>query len=231
MAVMELGTAQAAWAAPQPERGLVLTELARLLGVADSPLELTAPSPPADALPPLADALAAAAARSDVRALEAERQASLKEAHLADASIFPTPRVKGSYQYWNSEHSVMTWLEVPIPVFDRGQGESARSRARAGGLALEKTLAERHAVSEVETLWRLASDLGDRRRNQVEDADASTLLQDVEHHYAQRAVDLNTVLTVQRQFAQRRQARLQLETQEAVVRFLLDAAMGWPANR
>jgi cobalt-zinc-cadmium efflux system outer membrane protein len=230
IAELELSTAKRSVRTAEGSRLQAQADLATLLGVpAEDVRDLRGSLTWSNAaLPALELARERALERPDVRLMVAERQAALQEANVASAGAFPTPRFKGYYQYWNTEHSAVALVEVPLPIFQRGQGEEARARARASGLAGEADARRRAAVAEVESAHQLATSLQQLRLEQ-EGSSASMLDQlpaDLEKHYVERRIELGTLLTVRRQVLQARKDAIDAQFQEALARLWLDAAMG-----
>lgn len=199
--------------------------LAALLSMPpDALVTLGGPLVPDAPLPSLEQALSCVPNRTDVRVLDADRRAALAEARLASAGAFPTPKVKASYQYWNSEQSVMAWLEVPLPVFERGQGEEARARAKANGLADQARATAVNARAEVESAYAVAKEL--ERARQTPRADGRVLLKELEVHFAAREVDVMTLVAVRHQILLADRAALDAALQEGLTRLWLGFAMG-----
>jgi outer membrane protein TolC len=180
-------------------------------------------------LPSLDDALQRAANRTDVRALKAERFAALRQASLADADAFPTPILGAQYQYQHQvpapQHMVLAQVTFPLPVFSRGQGEAGRSRARASGLAEQQDQAVLTAQAQVRAAFSILLRIREARAT-LPKSPTDELTSRLEKSYAQRVVDLNTVLNLQRRLLQSRRASLELDLQEVLARVWLDAAMG-----
>ena len=181
-----------------------------------------------DPLPTPEEALARANRRADVRALKAEAHAAWQDANVAAADKFPTPQLRANYQYWNTEHSVTTAIEVPLPVFVRGQGEEARARARANGLLDEAAAREQSLRAEVLAVLELARTLAQSRQQYATTgaAELRSLVEDAQRNYGERRIDMLTLLNVQRQALQAARDALDLSVREALARLWLDAAMG-----
>ena len=148
-------------------------------------------------------------------------------ARVAAADKFPTPQLRANYQYWNTEHSVTTAIEVPLPVFVRGQGEEARARARANGLLDEAAAREQSLRAEVLAVLELARTLAQSRQQYATTgaAELRSLVEDAQRNYGERRIDMLTLLNVQRQALQAARDALDLSVREALARLWLDAAM------
>lgn len=223
----ELATAEQALLAHRGAHHVAKARLAALLGagteaVQDVTGDLVPPTP----LPSLEDALAHLAERADIRAVRMGRGAALREANVAAGNAFPSPTLKSYYQYWNREHALMATVEVPLPIFDRGQGEEARARARASGLAAEHDARLDRARMEVTQAWELARTLASLREVSSSRDDAMTLPADLEEQLRSHRVELATVLLAQRQVMQLRAEALDLQLLEAMARLWLDHASG-----
>ncbi|MEW5848196.1 MAG: TolC family protein [Myxococcota bacterium] len=206
-----------------------LAELATLLGVSLDEMDgVEGTLRRREPLPMLQQATDRAVARADVRVATAERKVALAEANEAAGRAFPTPRLKGYYQYWHQEHAVMAVVEVPLPLFEHGQGDEARARARARGMLVEEDQRREAARAEVRTAHALVTRLAGLRQQLEERGQQplEVLLSDVETAYRSRQTDLNTLLNVLGHLLQAERELLDLQLQETLARLWLDAAMG-----
>ena len=229
LASLDATSARQAVAVALAEYRQMLTQLSALTGLPPEDLRaLDGLLIRTDPLPKAEEAVARALRRSDVRALKAEANAALQDANVAAAQRLPTPQLKANYQYWNREHSILTGVEVPLPLFARGQGEEARARARANGLLDEATARERALRAEVLSVLELVKVLiATRQEYAVNGADElKSLVEDAQRNYVERRMDMLTLLTVQRQALQAGRDALDLALREALARLWLDAAMG-----
>jgi cobalt-zinc-cadmium efflux system outer membrane protein len=182
-------------------------------------------------IPVLALALERLQDRPDILAFTAEREAAFREARVAASEAIPTPVLGASYQYQHqnpaAQHMVLAQVTFPLPVFSRGQGEEGRARGRARGLADQEHQALLNAQAEVRAAHALLTEIQSARAPwHREAADSASFTEKLERAYAQRTVDLGTVLNMQRRLIAGRRAALDLDLQEALARVWLDAAMG-----
>ena len=89
--------------------------------------------------------------RPDLRAAEAAREKAKADIRLARANAWwdVTPQVE--YQRIGPDNTIGFGISVPIRIFDRNQGEIARTRAEAGRVAAAREAVAVQALSEVDT--------------------------------------------------------------------------------
>jgi cobalt-zinc-cadmium efflux system outer membrane protein len=88
--------------------------------------------------------------------LAAAREAHAQLVGEADVTrrvgLVPNPLVKGWYrQEQNEEHIAGGGVDIPLPIFNRGQGTEVAQRAAAAGAASEVERLEREIPREVHT--------------------------------------------------------------------------------
>jgi outer membrane protein, heavy metal efflux system len=103
----------------------------------------------------LQDLLAKAADRADIRALQSELDAANAEFRLGRALAWPELGVGGRYEREQGDDLVLGSVRFTIPIFDRGQGIRAESRARAHRLELELEAVRRDVRREVSTAFEV----------------------------------------------------------------------------
>jgi len=97
-------------------------------------------------------------ARSDIEALRFEREAALREAVLAGRRAIPDPAVRVGFTHDNlivsgdQENTVSVGILLPLPLFDHGQHDAARARARATELDRTREAALARAAADLEQL-------------------------------------------------------------------------------
>ena len=228
-AALQLGADEGRVAAEEAGRRQALQRLLTMLGLTEAHSDqVQGTLRPASAIPALKAARALVMQRPDVRTLEAQRFSALADANLASAAQFPAPVVKAGYQYWKTEHAAIAYLEMPLPIFQRGQGEEARARSRASGLSSEMDARIRTALAEVENAHALATEMSEAR--EVLEArslgPAGELLKELEDGFEQRLIDIQALLGGRRLLLLARRESLDAALREALARLHLDAAMG-----
>lgn len=99
----------------------------------------------------LADLLARAEDRPDIRALKSDLDAANAELRLGGALAWPEFGLGARYERRDGESLVLGAVRFTLPLFDRGQGVRAEARARARRLELELEAARRSVRTEVST--------------------------------------------------------------------------------
>jgi outer membrane protein, heavy metal efflux system len=123
--------------------------------VQDSDIDNAAPVPAK-----LPDLEAALARRPDIQALERARLSALQDAKGARRRAIPDLTVRLGYLEdrlvvaGNQPHTMQLGLAVPLPVFNRGQFDAAKARARAGEIELTADTVLRRARAEAQALVR-----------------------------------------------------------------------------
>lgn len=228
-AALALGADEARLAAAEAGRRHALHRLLTMLGLTESDAPgVSGTFLPSSPLPPVRDARAHVMQRADVRVLEAQRISALADANLASAGKFPSPVLKAGYQYWRTEHAALTYVEMPLPVFQRGQGDEARARARASSLSDEVDARLRSAMAEVENAHALAREMSSARALLDEKSvrPARELQERLEADFNARLIDVNALLTGRRMVLEARREAVDAALREALARLHLDAAMG-----
>jgi len=109
-------------------------------------------------LPEPGDTQAALDRRPDIEALGLERDASGKDALLARRRWIPDPNLSVGYTHDNltiSGDQPRSWLfsvGIPLPIFDRGQHDAGRARARARELDLSAEALKERGRADVGSL-------------------------------------------------------------------------------
>jgi cobalt-zinc-cadmium efflux system outer membrane protein len=96
--------------------------------------------------------------RADIEALRLERDAAEKDATLASRRAIPDPAVRLGFIHDNlvisgdQENTVSLGVVVPLPIFDRGQYDASKARARAMELEHTRDAALNSASADLEDL-------------------------------------------------------------------------------
>jgi outer membrane protein, heavy metal efflux system len=191
------------------------TERARALlgpqssGVALGAHDLTAPLDAADA--------GALEGRGDIAALVLDRAAAELAAGAADRMLIPEPTLFGGANVLDLGRSEMglayaVGVELPIPVFDRGQGDRARARARRSLVEAEHAALVHSARARLETASRERAAREARAREH--DAEivvrADELLQMAMLVYRSGGADLRALVEAEHLHQEARQASIDL---------------------
>lgn len=166
----------------------------------------------------LADLLARATDRPDIRALQSELEAANAEFRLGRALAWPEFGLGGRYEREEGDSIVLGAVRFTLPLFDRGQGARAVAGARARRLELELDAARRAVLTEVRT----AFEVYDQQRAAVEELEQNALrvLEENEslsrESYEAGQISLAELLTVRREI---------LETRDDYLSRLVDAAI------
>ena len=131
---------------------LSTVRLAELLGLPpDTRLELQGDLPGDEVAPPIDELVAhALASRPDLAAVEHELEAAKASIGLADAGARPDLAVGVFYGREGRDDIVIGGLRLPIPIFNRNQGERERTRAVRDRLVAEQAGIRLRIASEVQ---------------------------------------------------------------------------------
>ena len=148
---IRLAEAQRRTVATRTERQAVGVRLAELLGLAPSTALMLQGDLPGDETAPAADVLAARAvrARPDLAAAARQLDAARSAIDLADAEAWPDIGVGVFYGRDQGDDTVTAGLRVPIPLFNRNQGERERARATRERVSAEQDALRLSVESEV----------------------------------------------------------------------------------
>ena len=166
----------------------------------------------------LAELLARATDRPDIRALQSELEAANAEFRLGRALSWPEFGLGVRYEREEGDHVVQGAVRLTLPLFNRGQGARAVAGARARRLERELDAARRTVLTEVRT----AFEVYDQQRAAVEELEQNALrvLEENEslsrESYEAGQISLAELLIVRREI---------LETRDDYLAHLLDAAI------
>ena len=166
LAKIALGRARSALAAARSQRAETVGHLGALIGArADDTISLAGDLEPA---PLTLDALRAAPARADVRAIEAEARVARAEGALANAKGRPDLGLWFGYQLDEGDTILLGGISLTLPFWNPAQGDTAAARAKRRQAELQRaavvTAASRQVVDAFEayTRAREAVDLFER---------------------------------------------------------------------
>lgn len=131
LAIAQLARAQARIASARAERARALGALRVVLGMpanVELVLDRAAVTLPAGAK---------VGERSDIRALRAQRDRAVADTQVAEGAVWPTVQATASYSLDDENHLVGGSIGIPIPIFQRGQGDAAAAHAQAAVLDIE----------------------------------------------------------------------------------------------
>ena len=107
--------------------------------------------------------------RPDLQALRAGEAGATAALKLAERHSIPDPTLRAGYVYdqftaaGNQRNSVFVGLSLPLPVFDRGQGDAVVAATAAANARRARLLLEDQAGRGVATLAARGADLEARR--------------------------------------------------------------------
>lgn len=137
------------------ERDLALARLAPLVGAAPGVVLDVAGDLPGSATPPGGDTAQALERRPEILATRKRVEAADAEVRLASAQAIPDVRLGATYTREEGANAVLGanaflgTITLPLPVFQRNQGERERTRAAAERARAELRAVEAEVSSEV----------------------------------------------------------------------------------
>ncbi|OLB51492.1 MAG: hypothetical protein DMD98_13790 [Candidatus Rokuibacteriota bacterium] len=169
--------------------------------------------------------------RPDIRAAEAAREKARADANLARANAWwdVTPQLE--YKRTDSnEQTVGFGITMPLRIFDRNQGEIARTRAETSRVDAVREAVANEALSEVDTAF---STLLTEREKVVALRDiylpkAQKARDTVEFAYRRGGASLIDFLDAQRTYRETSLEYLRALGNYATARYQLEAAVGGP---
>src|SRR5262245_8185743 len=102
--------------------------------------------------------------RPDVRAAEAARARARADLNLAKANAWWDVAPQVQYQRIGPDNTFGLGISIPLRVFDRNQGEIARTRAEIERTARQQDAAAVQARAEVETALTIVANEADKAR-------------------------------------------------------------------
>jgi len=176
----------------------------------------------------LADLLARAEDRPDIRVLKSELDAANAELRLGGALAWPEFGLGARYERKDGESLVLGAVRFTLPLFDRGQGVRAEARARARRLELELEAERRSVRTEVST----AFEIYDQQKAAVDELEqnAVRLLEENEslsrESYEAGQISLAELLLVRREILEIRNDYLSRLLDAAIAAAELEASAG-----
>ncbi len=173
---------------------------------------------------------AALANRPDLRAAEASREKARADVNLARANAWwdVTPQIE--YQRIGNDNTIGFGLSIPLRVFDRNQGEIARTQAEVRRTDALREQARIHALADVDTAF---SALQTERTKVVALRDtylpkAKQARDTVEYAYRRGGVSLLDFLDAQRTYRETAVEHLRALGNYWGAVYQLEAAVGGP---
>lgn len=229
---IRLAEAQRRTVVARTARQVAAVRLAELLGLAPSTQLTLQGDLPGDEAAPAADVLVASAlrARPDLAAAARGIDASAAAIDLADAEAWPDIGVGVFYSRDEGDDIFTAGLRVPLPLFNRNQGERQRARATR-----DRLVAERGAlVLSVESEVRQALLAYEQARSALQLYDAEVLraqeesLGLLERAFEAGEVGISDVIVLQRELIEGREGFLDVRLDLALTRAGLLAAASLP---
>jgi outer membrane protein, heavy metal efflux system len=168
--------------------------------------------------------------RPDLQAAEADRKRALADYELARANAWwdITPQVE--YQRIGPDNTAGVGLSLPIRIFDRNQGEIARTQAEIQRVAAVREGVALQVLSEVDTDLQAAMTQRDRvvMLQDVYLPKATQARDTVDFAYRRGGVSLIDFLDAQRSYRETALARLQALGAYLSVLYQLESDVGQP---
>lgn len=187
--------------------------------------------------PPLEAFLAAAARRSDLAALDHDREAAAARLRLERAEVRPNLRLAAFYEREEGVDDILGGgVAISLPIFDRNQGAIAEAAAEVDAARAEAELAVRAAREEVLAAWaaaRAARQAAERLRGDV----IGTLEENLEllqRSFGAGKVGAAELLLFRRELVEARREWIEARVESWRARIALDLASGLlsvPARR
>jgi cobalt-zinc-cadmium efflux system outer membrane protein len=95
----------------------------------------------------------AIASRPDLKAAEAQIHANEAAVKLAVADGTSDPTIEGEYERAGDANTVGGSINIPLRIFDRNQGEKARTRFEVDSSRLALVAAQNQVLSDVDSSW------------------------------------------------------------------------------
>jgi cobalt-zinc-cadmium efflux system outer membrane protein len=165
--------------------------------------------------------------RPDLQALRADVAAATARFDLARRRAWPRVAVGARYEREEDADVLLAQVAIPIPLFDRGQGDRAEAKARLESLRLELRTRQTNAEAEVRTLHAVLErriEAAAELARVVSKLDENQRL--AERSYDAGELDLAEFLLVRRELAELRTAHLGRLLDRALAAIDLQAAAG-----
>jgi outer membrane protein, heavy metal efflux system len=121
-------------------------------------------------VPPEAAVRGALGSRPDLQSLAAQEESYAAAATLARARRLPDPSLRLGYTLdqfqvsGNQRHSLAVGVNLPLPLFERGQADLAQALAARNAAATERRLLAEQAARDLDRLFGQAQELALRQR-------------------------------------------------------------------
>ncbi len=147
---------------------------------------------------------AALAARPDYQAALQSVRVADASVKLADADGTTDPTIGGEYERSASYNSAGFQISIPLRIFDRNQGEKARTRYEATASRFAETAARNQVVNDVDQAWAALTTAQDqaRRYNSHYLAESDRVRDNLEYSYRHGGATLLDYLDALRDYRQ-----------------------------
>lgn len=176
----------------------------------------------------LADLLARAPDRADLRALDAEARQADAEVRLGEARAWPDLGLRLGYAREEDADLVLGSITLTLPFFDHGQGLEAEARARGEAVRIERETAEAAVTSEVRTAFdtyqRLVAAVDHFEHHGLPQIERSDTL--ARRSYEAGAMQLGELLAIRRELVDARVTHAELLLNAALAGVELEAEAG-----
>ncbi len=218
--------------AVRTEREAAVVKLAELLGLdVSTPLKLIGELPGDEAAPePAALVARALEERADLQAAARQVEAARSGAALARAQVWPDIGLGVQYAREEGDEILTAGIRVPIPLFNRNQGERQRARAERARAAAEREALALTVASEVRRAWLVYEQA--RSAFQIYDAEVLRAQEEslalLRRTFEVGEVGMPEVIVVQREVVEGREGYLNSQLDLALARAELLAAVQLP---
>ena len=176
----------------------------------------------------LADLLARAPDRADLRALDADARHADADVRLAEAQAWPHLGLRLGYAREEDANLVLGAVTLTLPLFDHGQGTEAVARARGEAARITRQTTEAAIATEVrsafDTYQRLLAAVDHFGEHGLPRIDQSETL--ARRSYEAGAMQLGELLAIRRELVEARVTHADLLVSAALAGVELEAAAG-----
>jgi cobalt-zinc-cadmium efflux system outer membrane protein len=168
--------------------------------------------------------------RPDVRAAEAARARARADLNLAKANAWWDFAPQAQYERIGSNNTFGLGISIPLRVFDRNQGEIARSRAEIERAAYQRDAATVQARAEVETALAVVQNEREKVR-QLSDLylpRAARVRETVDYAYRRGGLSVLDLLDAQRTYRETALDQIRALSSYWSAIYQLEAAVGGP---
>lgn len=150
--------------------------------------------------------------RSDLKVAEGNERASLSKLRLEEANKYPRPEIGVIANPQNGEGYYGASVTIPIPIFDRNQGEIERAKAEIINSSNKRDAIEIQVRADTKNafhIWTTAKMNRDSYRDTLKSAE--DVLTTVQYSYTKGGTSLVDFLNAQEQWFETRENFLQLD--------------------